>query len=129
MKITDNFSKNEFDSKDGAEMPNDVYLNIVELAKQLQFLRDYTNRPIKINSGYRSPQHNKNIGGSKKSQHVLGKAADIVIKNYDSLMTYNLIEDLINEGKMLEGGLGLYDTFVHYDIRGSKARCNYSTKY
>ena len=80
MKITKNFYKSEFDSKDGAEMPKEVFYNVVKLAIQLQVLRDYLGEPIKINSGYRSPKHNKAIGGVKNSQHVLGKASDIKVK-------------------------------------------------
>jgi hypothetical protein len=34
----------------------------------------------------------------------------------------NVIELLISEGRMEQGGIGLYPTFVHYDIRGEKAR-------
>jgi len=41
MKLTDNFSKKEFDSKDGAEMPPEVLENIKELALNLQVIRDY----------------------------------------------------------------------------------------
>jgi len=34
----------------------------------------------------------------------------------------DLIEELISQGKMKEGGLGRYNTFTHYDIRGYNAR-------
>ena len=70
----------------------------------------------------------KKIGGVKSSQHVLGKAADIVVKGLEPKLVYEIIEDLIDKGDMLQGGLGLYDTFVHYDIRKTKARWNNSTK-
>ena len=33
-----------------------------------------------------------------------------------------IIEELIDMGHMLQGGLGLYDTFVHYDIRRTKVK-------
>ena len=36
------------------------------------------------------------------------------------LEVYNAIEKLIDDGDMLQGGLGLYDSFVHYDIRGTR---------
>jgi hypothetical protein len=35
-----------------------------------------------------------------------------------------VIERLIKEGKMMQGGIGVYNTFTHYDIRGTKARWN-----
>jgi len=103
-------------------MPLEVYENVIKLAGQLQFLRDYTGRAIRINSAYRSPEHNAKVGGSPTSQHLLGKAADITIESLTPFQVFALIEELIDMGLMLQGGLGLYDTFVHYDIRKTKAR-------
>lgn len=125
MRLTSNFWKSEFDSKDGAEMPESVLYNIQKLANQLQVVRNYINKPIKINSGYRSPSHNKAIGGVKNSQHVLGKAADIVVKGINTEQLALIIESLINDGDILQGGIGIYNTFVHYDIRKNKARWDY----
>jgi len=122
--MTKNFSLKEFNSKDGSKMPSDVYLNIVKLVGQLQFLRDYTGRAITVNSAYRSPEHNSKIGGAMSSQHLLGKAADITIEGLKPAEVYRLIDELIDMGLMLQGGLGLYEKkgFVHYDIRKTKAR-------
>jgi uncharacterized protein YcbK (DUF882 family) len=122
--MTKNFKLKEFECKCGCDMPLEVYENIIKLASQLQFLRDYTGRPITINSAYRCPEHNAKVGGSKTSQHLLGKAADITIQSLKPAEVYALIEQLIDMGHMLQGGLGLYDTFVHYDIRKTKARWN-----
>lgn len=125
MRLSKNFTKREFKSKDGHPMPDDVLANIKELASNLQVLRDFLGEPIRINSAYRSPAHNKAIGGVKNSQHVLGRAADIKVKDIETKDLYLIIDSLILDGKMKDGGLGLYDTFVHYDIRGSKARWDY----
>ena len=122
--MTKNFKIQEFECKGGCDMPLEVYENIIKLASQLQFLRDYTGRPITINSAYRCPEHNAKVGGSKTSQHLLGKAADITIQSLKPAEVFVLIEELIDMGHMLQGGLGLYDTFVHYDIRKTKARWN-----
>ena len=122
MKLTENFSKSEFASKDGATMPTAVLNNVITLAKQLQVIRDYVCAPITINSGYRSPKHNKRVKGSPKSQHLLGKAADIVVKDLEPWQVHLAIDGLIEQGLIMEGGLSLYDTFVHYDIRGTRAR-------
>jgi uncharacterized protein YcbK (DUF882 family) len=122
--MTKNFKLKEFECKCGCDMPLEVYENIIKLSSQLQFLRDYTGRPITINSAYRCPEHNKKIGGSKTSQHLLGKAADITIQSLKPAEVFMIIEELIDMGHMLQGGLGLYDTFVHYDIRKTKARWN-----
>lgn len=125
MRLTKNFTQREFRSRDGAKMPLDVLENIKELACNLQVLRDLLGESIKINSGYRSEAHNKAVGGVKTSKHTKGLAADIRVKDLDTDDLYLLIESLINEGDMKEGGLGVYDTFVHYDIRGARARWNY----
>ena len=125
--MTKNFKLKEFECKCGCDMPLEVYENIIKLAGQLQFLRDYTGRPITINSAYRCPNYNDNvIKGAKHSQHKLGKAADITIQSLKPAEVYALIEELIDMGHMLQGGLGLYEKkgFVHYDIRKTKARWN-----
>ena len=128
MKLTENFDREEFDCSDGSEMPIEVQLNIAELAVQLEIIRSHFNAPIKINSAYRSPEYNATIpGSSKKSQHVLGKAADIVVKGYTPDEVADAIEFLISTGMIKEGGVGRYNSFTHYDIRGERARWNYKT--
>jgi uncharacterized protein YcbK (DUF882 family) len=116
------FKISEFDSKDGAEMPSDVKVNVIELIDNLNVLRQELGSPLYVNSGYRSPEHNKNIGGSINSQHLTGKAADIRSNEYTPKQIKDKIEELIKVGKMKQGGLSAYNTFVHYDIRGKKAR-------
>lgn len=127
-KLTKNFDLSEFESKDGAYMSDYVYNNVKRAANNLQKLRDIYNRPIKITSAYRSKKHNKNIGGVPNSTHTLGLATDIQITNADTRSVYNHICTLIDDGLLLEGGVGLYDNFVHYDIRGTRARWDKSTK-
>jgi len=120
MKLTKNFNKSEFDSKDGACMPNDVLQNISDLAQEIQKIRDKAGA-IVINSGYRSPAHNKKVGGVANSYHVQGKAADLNPRNISVKKLYDLIIDMIKKGELRDGGVGIYNTFVHYDI-GNKGR-------
>lgn len=122
MRITENFNLDEFHCKDGTTVPEELIGNVIELAGNLQVLRDHIKSPIFINSGYRSPAYNAKVGGVKSSQHLLAKAADITTKNHTPKQLYDIIEFLIIDGKMKEGGLGLYPGFVHYDVRGEKAR-------
>lgn len=125
MRLTKNFSSEEFDCKCGCDMPEDVLENIQELSENLQIIRDYIDEPISVNSGYRCLTHNRNIGSTDKSQHVLGKASDIVAKSYSSEEIYKIVQDLkLNPflDKPLEiNGVGLYDTFTHLDIRDKLA--------
>jgi len=121
------FQLSEFACKDGTPVPEKYYDNVWVLMQNLQVIRDYFGKPITINSGYRTEKHNASpkIKGSKNSQHLLAKASDIVVKGVSPLEVYQAIEKLIEQGKVKQGGLGLYKTFVHYDVRGVKARWNF----
>ena len=103
-------------------MPDDVLENVKKLAGYLQILRDHLDKSIKINSGYRSPAHNKKINGKPKSIHLLGLAADIVVSGMSPKEVFKEVEKLQQEGKLPEGGLSAYDTFLHIDFRGKNAR-------
>ena len=50
---------------------------------KLQTLRDRIGKPMIVNSGYRSPAHNKAVGGAPASKHMLGTAFDIAMSNHD----------------------------------------------
>lgn len=121
-KITTNFTLEEFNCKDGSAMPNDVMINIIKLAKNLQVLRDAIGKTISITSGYRSPEYNAKIKGAKFSQHINGTAADIQVKGVTPKEVAKVIEGLIASGKMQQGGIGIYPSWIHYDIRNVKAR-------
>ena len=70
MKLTKNFTRQEFDCKDGTKVPNEFLPNVQELAENLQVLRDYIGESVMITgSGYRTPSHNAKVGGAKNSQH------------------------------------------------------------
>lgn len=124
MKLTENFSREEFDCNDGTEVPAELMDNVQELADNLQVLRDFINCSIDINSGYRHPAYNKQEGGGTKSQHLLAKAADLDCDElpFTPKQLARIIKGLIRLGVMKEGGIGVYNSFVHYDIRGTKAR-------
>lgn len=123
MKLTENFSTQEFDCKDGTKVPSKYIANVTKLAQQLQALRDHINEPVMITgSGYRTPKHNTKVGGAKNSQHLTASGADINARNYTPKELAKVVEKLIKEGKMLQGGMGVYKGFLHYDIRGVKKR-------
>jgi uncharacterized protein YcbK (DUF882 family) len=123
MKLTKNFNLEEFDCKDGTKVPKKYLLNVKEVADNLQVLRDYLGVSVSVTgSGYRSPAHNKKVCGAKFSQHLTASGADINAEGYEPKQLAEVIELLILKGKMKQGGLGTYPNFVHYDIRGTKAR-------
>lgn len=122
MKLTTNFSLSEFGCKDRTAVPQKYIANVTKLAKNLQVLRDHVKKPIVLNSAYRTPNYNRSIGGAVQSQHLTASAADIRIAGMTSKEVHATILKLIAEGKMHNGGVGLYNTFVHYDVRCLPAR-------
>ena len=73
-----NFSPQEMASKREGEL-------LIDEASmdKLQKLRNVLGKPIIITSAYRSVAHNKAVGGAARSQHLLGKAFDVVMTNQD----------------------------------------------
>lgn len=118
--ISDYFKLAEFRSKDGADFPQDVLQNLQKLVVNLGVIREEIGLPIHVNSGYRSTEHNKKIGGAKNSYHVKGMAADLSVKGVRPSALKEIIVGLMDSGKITAGGVKAYDTFVHYDIRGKK---------
>jgi uncharacterized protein YcbK (DUF882 family) len=122
MQVTKNFKLSELEFSD--QVPPELISNAVELLQNLQVIRDHFQKPIIIISGYRSPTRNEAVGGAKKSQHMEAKAADIKINGIPTEELFSRIDKLMSQGKIKVGGLGFYPDqgFVHYDIRGIKAR-------
>lgn len=129
-QLTKNFNLYEFHCYDRrgktmlmvAEVPERLYNNVVELAVNLQVLRDYLNAPISFNSAFRSEWYNHMVKGSDGSKHKEAMAGDITAKGYTNDQVADAIEYLISKGKMKNGGLGRYNSFTHYDVRSSPAR-------
>lgn len=82
-----------------------------------------SNIRILINSGYRCTKHNKEVGGVKNSQHPYGRAVDIVVKSGSTIIAP---ADVMEVAKRLyvfyNGGIGVYRTYLHLDVRGKAAR-------
>ena len=123
-QITDNFHIDEFACKDGTPYPKEwVDSRLRPLCAALEVIRECLNgKSITINSGYRTPDYNKSVGGASKSQHLYGKACDIRVKGLSARKVALAVRQLINDGKIPSGGVGEYSSFVHYDQRGTNAR-------
>lgn len=114
--LSKNFRVKEFACKDGSD-PVFVAPELVEL---LQKIRDHFGRPVIINSGYRTARHNKSCGGATYSQHLYGAAADIKVTGVSPAKVAEYAETLIPNS----GGIGIYESFIHVDVRSVKARWN-----
>lgn len=128
VQITENFYLDEFTCKDKSDIPLNVFMNILKLAVEMQKIRNYFQKSITVNSGYRSPDYNTKIGGASKSKHLLGMACDFTVKDMTPYEVAEKVENLMQSEFIINGGLGEYDTFTHYDIRTKPARWNNTTK-
>ena len=113
-KLSTHFKVKEFRCKDGS----DKVLIAIELVELLQKIRNYFGKPVTINSAYRNAAYNKKIGGASKSQHIQGTAADIVVQGVKPEVVAKYAEYLMPSS----GGIGLYPSFTHVDVRTSRAR-------
>lgn len=109
--LSRNFKLTEAQSKCGCDLII-VHPSTIILA---QTLRDKLGR-IKINSWYRSVEHNEKIGGVENSKHTLGMALDVVPLQAS-------LEDVLNIANTLAiGGIGIYESFIHLDVYGENRR-------
>ena len=113
-KVSTNFHVREYACKDGS----DLVLIHPELAEILQKIRTHFGRPVTITSAFRTESHNKAVGGCNDSQHLYGRAADIKVVGVSPKKVAEYAATLL----VGTGGIGVYDNFVHVDVRQKKAR-------
>lgn len=106
------FKLSEFDSPD---RPGSGELMEPTVLEALDIARDIYGHPMKINSGVRSVEHNKKVGGSKNSSHLLGWAVDIHVPSSEK--RFLMVEALLDAGFHR---LGLGSTFIHADMDPNK---------
>lgn len=115
-KLSANFRVKEFACSDGS----DPVFIASELVTVLQKIRTHFGKSVTITSAYRTPTKNKACGGTKYSQHQYGTAADIKISGVSPKTVAAYAEKLLPKS----GGIGIYSSFVHIDVRSTKARWN-----
>jgi len=106
------FEISEFDSPDqpgSGVLMNEILLIILDKARELAKI------PFKINSGYRTIEHNKAVGSSPTSSHLKGLAADISCLTNTQLTA--ILPALIRAGFTR---IGIGRSFVHVDVDGAK---------
>jgi len=140
MKLTDemlkklgvtNFNLNEVTQRQD-DIPEDLQMNIIPTILLLQAIRNDIQKPITIDSTYRSPQHNADVGGKQNSLHMQFNAIDFwadvnLEKLYNNICHGKYRVNLIWEDKLTMVtpelmGAGLYSNFIHIDTRGLLGR-------
>jgi len=113
--LSEHFDSSEFACR-GASCCGHSHPMNVRLISGLELLRKAAgDRSLHINSGFRCVAYNGAIGSEDTSQHTLGNAADVRPPGDMKPMELYFIAQHIPE--FAHGGLGVYDTFVHVDVR------------
>ena len=123
-QLSANFKVREFYCRDGSDP---IFVDS-ELVQCLQKIRNHFGKPVHITSGYRTAAHNAAVGGSKSSQHLLGRAADFWVEDTPVASVAAYAETLLPA----RGGIGRYPKdaahpkrrtgWVHIDTRADKSR-------
>ena len=116
VRLSKNFTVKEFACSDGTDT---VFISLA-LVNLLQKIRDHFGKVVIINSAYRTEAHNKAIGGATYSQHKYGLAADIHINGVTPKEIAAYVETLLPSS----GGIGIYKSFCHVDVRRVRSRWN-----
>lgn len=115
-RLSPHFRVREFHSKHD---PSDIVKVDERLLTLLENIRNHVGKPVHLNSGYRSPEYNATLkNASPRSQHCNGKAADIWVEGVTPKQIANIAECYLGSS----GGIGIYKTFTHVDVRTSSAR-------
>ena len=109
MQLTKNFHLSELIKSQTASrlsiknIPNEIVISKLRLLceKVLQPIRDNFDLPVIISSGYRSPDVNRAVGGSSKSQHMTGEAADFDIPSIDNYTLAQWIKENLNYDQLI----------------------------
>lgn len=115
---------NKFDMPAYLDLPSgrvscdEIVANMSKLAVNVLDVLTRRLGKVTIHSGLRPPWYNARIGGAKNSQHMYGRASDIVIAGYTPAQVHDYIINNIPAAH----GIGRYPTFTHVDVRpGSRA--------
>lgn len=113
-KVREHFTVKEFACKD----KSDLVLVDEALADLLESIRQHFDKPVHINSAYRTESWNDAVGGAKYSKHMAGEAADIWVKDVKPHDIAIYADSVLG----ISGGIICYTNFVHIDVRKSYYR-------
>lgn len=121
MRLSNHFFLHEFTksataARHGLEnRPSDEVIHNLRLLCQnvLEPLRQQLHSPIVVTSGYRSPEVNQRVGGARKSQHIRGEAADIVLPTPLMAQAYMYIRDCLPFDQLIMERTWIHVSYKH----------------
>ena len=123
--LTQHFALSELDCSCGCSLPPRILERLRRVAYALEVIRSEIGQPLAVISGYRCASRNRVVGGAPASRHLLGDAVDLQSQGLTGVELRAVIERLIRDRRIPEGGVGTYASKVltcHYDLRPTKAR-------
>ncbi|AKI00524.1 hypothetical protein IMCC20628_01815 [Hoeflea sp. IMCC20628] len=88
-----------------------------QLVRVLKTIEGHYKRPVVVTSGYRSPKHNRRVGGASGSRHTSCEAADIQVEGVSKWQLAKYLRTMPGRG-----GVGTYchTESVHIDIGNTR---------
>jgi uncharacterized protein YcbK (DUF882 family) len=113
--LSEHFDRSEFACHDGCGRDSID----AETLRVVERLRDHFGAAVTINSAFRCENHNRSVGGASNSQHLTGRACDVVVEGVGPDSVAQHLETTYED----RYGIGRYNTFTHVDTRsGPPAR-------
>lgn len=107
------------DPATGLVLPNqpdpEASAQLVHTFQEMERVRALLDKPIRVQSAYRSPEVNRAVGGAEKSQHTLGEAVDFVVPGLTIREVFQRIrQSSIQYDQLIEeAGSWVHISFVH----------------
>lgn len=115
MNLTKHFSYEELQCPCCGSMEIDM-----TFLKALEEIRESVGRPFIISSGYRCAEQNFRVGGAITSNHLYGRAVDILTAGWSSEdLHYLMFEFTSVQPEEFSTGVGIYKRHIHFDFRRS----------
>ena len=130
MRLSKNFVLSEITRSNTSKRlgigngPNKEHLQNIQrlVSKLIQPMRDALG-PIRISSGYRSPNLNRAIGGSTKSQHCKGEALDLQFWNDSKISNKELYDWVLESGIEFDQMINEFDfAWIHISLKKTDNR-------
>ncbi len=113
QRLTPHFTAGELGA-DNPAITGAQLSNLYRVAQWLEIMRTLCgDRPIIVTSGFRTVQHNRDVGGSGTSSHLDGLAADVKVQGVSLFSVYRTLSDA-----RAQGTLPVFDQVIFYPIQG-----------
>jgi hypothetical protein len=125
VEISKFWQAHELDSKDKDGTGRGTWVNFNKefLLCILRPLRVLTGKPFVFTSAYRTPNHNRSIGGAPQSAHLQGLAVDLSTKGWTKEERRSV---MVLARKLGVTGIGVHSNFIHMDVAKRTASWRYA---